>query len=180
LLRLFADPNHIEQWLDFGTQAIRSLTPWLWSGIREADWEERKRLVSDCLQLVWASLSPGELKPSSLGVCANAPFIDQIVDFDKLKNFPGEFNISACNIHRRQMENWGKNEIDKDHFLAALSFPLIYAPYEINRVPYYEGASVDGLNFAFLVNDDANGNPEGRHTKIDTSGWSSTCWETTG
>jgi hypothetical protein len=102
-------------------------------------------------------------------MCANVPFIDKIVDFDKLQEFPGEFYISAYNIYRREMENWGKKEIDKDRFLAAFSFPLIYAPWEVDGEPYYEGASIDCLNFAFLVNDnETEGKPLGRHTEIDT------------
>jgi hypothetical protein len=102
-------------------------------------------------------------------MCANVPFVDELVDFDKLRAFEGDFYISAYNIHRRRMENWGKDEIDKDHFLAALSFPLIYAPWRINGEPYYEGASIDALNFAFLVNDDeTDDTPRGRHRDIDT------------
>ena len=168
-LRLFADPQEIERWERVWAESIRRLAPWLWSAMSEADWERGQRLVSDLLQLFWATLSPSDLTPKSLGMCANVPFIDKIVDFDKLQEFPGEFYISAYNIYRREMENWGKKEIDKDRFLAAFSFPLIYAPWEVDGEPYYEGASIDCLNFAFLVNDnETEGKPLGRHTEIDT------------
>jgi predicted acylesterase/phospholipase RssA len=140
--------------------------------------DERLRFWSDWVQFWWACWSPGELTAASAGLCANVPFIDEIVDFDALADFESEFYISAYNIHRGEMVNWNKAEIDKDRFLAAFSFPLIYPPHSVDGEPYYEGAAVDCLNFAFLVNDEPEGDgaaagrkgrkPRGLHPDIDT------------
>ena len=43
------------------------------------------RLWSDWMALVAATLSPSNLTPDSLGLCAPAPWIDHVVDFDKLQ-----------------------------------------------------------------------------------------------
>ena len=45
---------------------------------------------------------PSNLSSDSLGLCAHAPWIDEVVDFDKLKQFEGEFYINAYNVTRPQ------------------------------------------------------------------------------
>jgi len=117
-----------------------------------------ERWLSDWLQLVLALWCPTDLNPLSKGVCAPVPFIDELVDFEALKrgdHFDGDFYINAYNVTRERLENWGKDEIDKEHFLASLSFPFIYDPTTIDGDLFYEGAAVDCLNFNFLVGKDA-------------------------
>src|SRR5919106_4117599 len=49
------------------------------------------RLLGDWMALIGATLSPSDLRPDSLGLCAPAPWIDHVVDFDKLRAFGSEF-----------------------------------------------------------------------------------------
>ena len=58
----------------------------------------------------------------SLGLCDHAPWIDEVVDFDKLKQFPGEFYMNAYCIDDGRWTIFDKHEITADHFRARWPF----------------------------------------------------------
>ena len=98
-----------------------------------------------------ATFCPSDLSATSQGMCQPAPFVEQAVDFSKLKEFKGEFYMSAYCIESGKMEIFEKKEITIEHFQAALAFPLIYAPFKMNGKTYLEGAAKDTLNFKGLL-----------------------------
>jgi predicted acylesterase/phospholipase RssA len=105
------------------------------------------RLFADWMALWFAALCPSDLSSRSLGLCDHAPWIDEVVDFDKLKKFPGEFYINAYCLEDQRMDIFDKYEITPDHFRAALAFPLIYPPFKLNGKTYIEGSAIDTLCF---------------------------------
>ncbi|AXE34513.1 patatin-like phospholipase family protein [Chromobacterium phragmitis] len=109
-----------------------------------------QRLLADWTQLMLAAFCPSDLNHASQGLCAHVPFIEQVVDFAKLQERPGEFYLNAYNISHGEMRCWDKREITHEHFLAALSFPFIYPPYKLEDGYYIEGAAIDTLNFKRL------------------------------
>lgn len=134
------------QWLaDVYRQWLRLFTP-----LRFAD-PRVQRYVTDLWALAFANLSPSSLNLSSLGLCAHAPWVEEFVDFERLKDFDGDFFINAYNLTRNKMEIFPKEKITADHFRAALAFPFIYPPYELNGNFYIEGSVIDPLNFEGLV-----------------------------
>jgi Predicted esterase of the alpha-beta hydrolase superfamily len=84
-------------------------------------------------------------------MCQPAPFVEEAVDFSKLKEFKGDFYMSAYCIESGEMEIFEKKEITIEQFQAALAFPLIYAPFKMNGKTYLEGAAKDTLNFKGLL-----------------------------
>jgi len=106
-----------------------------------------------------ATLSPSALNAGSWGLCQPAPFIEHIIDFERLKHVKPYFYLNAYNASKEVIDNFSKEEITPEHFHAALAFPFIYGPYRLNGDLYYEGAVVDCLNFKDLVE---------RHTGIET------------
>jgi len=120
---------------------------------------EMQRLWSDWLQLGWACMSPSNLSASSWGLCAPLPFIENVVDFDKIKNVAPYFYLNAYNMTNEVMDDFPKEVLTVDHFRAALAFPFIYGPYKLNGCEYYEGAVRDCLNFKDLCE---------KHTGIET------------
>lgn len=118
-----------------------------------------QRFFNDSILLWLNTLSPSNLNYLSKGMCANVPFVESVIDFDKLKDIDSEFYINAYNIDDMQMENFSKKEITPDHFHASFAFPFIYPPYEMNGKHYFEGASVDALNYKGLINN---------HPEVDT------------
>jgi predicted acylesterase/phospholipase RssA len=105
------------------------------------------RLLADWMALWFAALCPSDLSSRSLGLCDHAPWIDEVVDFDKLKKFPGEFYMNAYCLEDQRMDIFDKYEITPDHFRAALAFPLIYPPFKLNGKTYIEGSAIDTLCF---------------------------------
>ena len=108
-------------------------------------------LWTDWMALWAASLSPSGLNWNSWGLCAPTPFIEHIIDFDKIRHIKPYFYLNAYNVTKSLIDDFTKQEITPDHFRAALAFPFIYGPYKLNDQLYYEGAVVDCLNFKDLV-----------------------------
>ena len=108
-------------------------------------------LWADWMALWAASLSPSGLIWTSWGLCAPTPFIEHIIDFDKIRHITPRFYLNAYNVTKQVIDDFTKDEITPDHFRAALAFPFIYGPYRLNGNLYYEGAVVDCLNFKDLV-----------------------------
>jgi hypothetical protein len=109
------------------------------------------RLFADWMALVFATWCPSDLGEKSLGLCDHAPWIDEVVDFDRLKSFPGEFYMNAYCIEDHRMTIFTKDEITPDHFRAALAFPFIYPPFKLNGKTYIEGSAIDTLCFEGLL-----------------------------
>lgn len=105
----------------------------------------------DALLLWAATLTPSGLHAGSWGLCQPTPFIEHVIDFEKLKDISPYFYLNAYNATKEMVENFRKNELTVEHFHAALAFPFIYGPYRLNGDLYYEGAVVDCLNFKDLV-----------------------------
>lgn len=112
---------------------------------------DAQRFFDDWAALMLATFCPSDLSATSQGMCQPAPFVEQAVDFSKLKEFKGEFYMSAYCIESGEMEIFEKKEIMIEHFQAALAFPLIYAPFKMNGKTYLEGAAKDTLNFKGLL-----------------------------
>jgi predicted acylesterase/phospholipase RssA len=105
------------------------------------------RLLADWMTLWFATLCPSDLSARSLGLCDHAPWIDEVVDFDKLRKFPGEFYMNAYCLEDQKMHIFDKYEITADHFRACLAFPFIYPPFKLNGKTYIEGSAIDTLCF---------------------------------
>jgi NTE family protein len=109
------------------------------------------RLFADWMALVFATWCPSDLSEKSLGLCDHASWIDDVVDFDRLKSFPGEFYMNAYCIEDHKMTIFTKEEITPDHFRAALAFPFIYPPFKFKGKTYLEGSAIDTLCFEGLL-----------------------------
>lgn len=109
------------------------------------------RFVSDMMALGFAAWSPSALAPWSLGLCEHAPWIEQVVDFEALKAFEGEFYMNAYCLDTQEMEIFEKEDITPEHFKAALAFPFLYPPFRLNGKTYIEGSAIDTLCFEGLL-----------------------------
>jgi NTE family protein len=105
-----------------------------------------RRLYNDWIDLVTAVLTPTDLTPSSDSLCAHYPFVEEAIDFAKLRAFNGRFFMNAYCIETGQSDQFDKDQVGPEHFYAALSYPFIYAPTRIGNLHYYEGAAHDPLN----------------------------------
>ncbi|MEM1074757.1 MAG: patatin-like phospholipase family protein [Pseudomonadota bacterium] len=109
---------------------------------------EAQRFISDMTQFWVASFCPSDFSPTQNGLCQPPPWIDLVVDFDKLAAFKGEFLMSAYCIEDAEEVSFDKEAITSDHFKAALAMPFIYAPYKMDGKTYLEGSAFDTLAFS--------------------------------
>lgn len=106
---------------------------------------------NDWMHLMLSAMSPSDLSAQSLGLCAHHPFLEQSIDFKAIAHMKPEFYINAYNLNKAEMTVWDKHVIQPVHVRAALSFPFLYAPTEIDGEDYIEGAALDTLNFVPLM-----------------------------
>jgi NTE family protein len=111
-----------------------------------------EKLESDLLLLAGSMMTPTDTNYFSQALCAHVPFIEDIVDFEKLSRLykPRRF-LNAYNIDTESIEEFEGPNIDVRHFRAAFSFPFLYTPYEIDGRLYYEGAAFSSLNLVGLA-----------------------------
>jgi NTE family protein len=122
-------------------------------------------LIYDWIRLVAATFSPTNLSLISTGLSAAAPWVEKIVNFRKLQEFPGAFYLNAYNVDKEEIDTFFTEDIGADHFRAALAFPFLYPPfpmrgrniklynYDKNLYNYIEGSAVDSFNFESLFAD---------------------------
>lgn len=116
------------------------------------------RLYNDTLDFWAATMTPSFLTPASLGLCQPEPFLAEVIDFDRMRELPGQFYVNAYNITHQRMEEFGKEEIDVPHVWASLAFPFVYEPVSITRTVdgkeeehfYSEGSDRDPINLPSL------------------------------
>jgi predicted acylesterase/phospholipase RssA len=114
---------------------------------RQLGMTNEEKLAADWLLFQGAMMCPMDVNYFTKGVCAHVPFIENVVDFHKLRNLaaPDCFLNAYCIEDEKPVE-FPRSILDVHHFRAALSFPYIYPPYRIGAKTYYEGAAFNTLN----------------------------------
>ena len=141
--------------------------PFLWSIPRET---RRQRLLGDSLALMASAMSPSDLGAKSKGLCQSPPWIELLVDFDKLTENLADgdvkFRLSAYCIDDEDEKTFHKEDITAEHFKAALAMPFIYAPYKLKDKDGTWKTYLEGSAFKTLALDPEHVMSEGND--IDT------------
>jgi NTE family protein len=145
--KVFQKPG---SWADLWRRAMAA-NPLFALNPKEYEHSPLYALAIDAMLLWAATMTPSDLQFGSWGLCQPTPFVEQIIDFERIKKIKPYFYLNAYNVTNEIIDNFTKDEITPDHFHAALAFPFIYGPYRLNGNLYYEGAVVDCLNFKDLV-----------------------------
>jgi NTE family protein len=144
--KVFSKPGFLADWYRQMTAANPFLAPFF-----KPQHAPEATFLGDLVQLAWATMCPSLLDPFSGGLCARLPFIEQVVDFTKIKNIAPHFSMSAFSLTREMMVDFPKSDITVEHFRAALAFPFIYGPYRLGDEWFYEGAVRECINYKDLV-----------------------------
>jgi len=111
-----------------------------------------EKLNSDWLLLNGAMICPTDVNFFSRGLCGHVPFIENLVDFEKLKTVIPDYTLTAYSIDDQDVEEFRKPFVGVHQFRASLSFPFIYPPYWIEgKGHYYEGAAVESLSLISVI-----------------------------
>jgi NTE family protein len=121
--------------------------------MRQHDMTEGEKFWADWLLFLGAVMCPTDLNFFSKGFCGHPRFIEDLIDFPKLRNVRESIEINAFQIERHRIVDFKNRDernrpkhITKHELRAALSFPFIYPPHEIDGYHYYEGAAFETLN----------------------------------
>jgi hypothetical protein len=77
----------------------------------------QRRVYNDLVELWFALLTPSTLAPRSEGLAASLPFLEDIVDFDRLKGFGGHYCVNAYNMSRDALAIKFQDELNKERQL---------------------------------------------------------------
>lgn len=130
-----------------------------------------ERLYNDCVDLVVTAFTPPTLRYQSKSVLTRVEVISDLVDWQALKDFAGEFYLNGFSLEDRRLKAFDKNEMSPEAFYAALAMPWLYPPTAFSGRAFTEGASHDpsGLEAAMR-----NASPEMRRLDaviiVDTIG----------
>jgi NTE family protein len=128
-----------------------------WRTLPEVQWAMNQygqnnveKLNSDWLLLNGAMTCPTDVNFFSKGICGHVPFIENLVDFEKLMTATPHTLTAYC-IETGEVVEFNSPDVGVDQFRAALSFPFIYPPYRIENMHYYEGAAVESLSLISVM-----------------------------
>lgn len=127
---------------------------WKLPGRTDRPDDGHRRLYNDWIDLLTAVMTPSDLTSLSQGLCEPLPFLEEVIDLARVKEWPGEFVLNAYNITDHNIEYFDKTVIDAPHVRAALAAPFLYAPVTIGTKQYTEGALHDPINFARFMDRD--------------------------
>lgn len=105
--------------------------------------EPGKRLYNDLIDLWVTALTPSTLSGKSKGLMTPLPLVDDLVDFDRLKNTKGEFYLNAFNAATRRLKIFTKQELDAKIYAAGQAMGFLYAPEQFGKDVYTIGATHD-------------------------------------
>lgn len=111
--------------------------------------DHARRIFDDWVDLAFTALAPAPVGPRSTGLCAPAPFIERLVDFEEVRRHDN-FVVNAFNLSAGRPEQFWSPTLTADHLRAAIAFPFIYPPVEIDGQLYAEGADHDPINLGEL------------------------------
>lgn len=119
------------------------------------DTPDRRRVYNDLVELMFSAVTPSTLSPWSKGLAAHVPFLEDIVDFDRLRSdeVPVHLCVNAFNMATGVMDIFHRERIDAAHIRAAFSMPFIYPPAQIGTDYYSEGADHEPINFQPLYDE---------------------------
>jgi predicted acylesterase/phospholipase RssA len=120
---------------------------------------ETERFWSD-IYLYWLTLlTPGVPTSESKSLSRIAPFLDNFIDFEKLKNVKEDVYINAMNVTDKKIALFNKNEITMEHAIAGSSLFFICDQKKIGEKYYAEGSYIDSLNYKGVID---------QHEDVDT------------
>lgn len=112
---------------------------------------EFQRFFSDMYLYMLTAMTPGSLLPYQSSISRIAPFLENFIDFDNIKNVDKDVYINALNVTDKQIEIFDKTEITMQHLIAGSSLFFICPQQEIDGKWYGEGSYLDSLNYKGLM-----------------------------
>jgi len=138
---------------------------WLEMMMRQFSWgfgntsqSDLQRLYNDTLLCGLTAMAPSVV-PYGTSISRIAPWLANLIDFEKIKAVPETVYINALDIDAKEIVLFDKNQITEKHVLAGSSLFFVCPQTEIDGKWYGEGSYIDTVNFKGII---------GRHDDIET------------
>lgn len=87
-----------------------------------------RRLFNDWVDLVFCALTPSTFELKSQGLMNPGPEPGRLIDFDRLRDIPGQFYTNAFNLDSKSLQIFDKASTNADVYNAAQALPVLFAP----------------------------------------------------
>lgn len=108
------------------------------------------RLGNDLIDLWAAICTPTTLTGLSPGLCDPLPFLEELVDFQKLADVEFFLNFVVPRDPDAAQRLLRSRQIEPTHIRAAFSYPFLYRPVSLNGQLAWEGANWEPICFGDL------------------------------
>lgn len=92
-----------------------------------------RRLINDWVDLVFCAMTPSTFELKSQGMMSPGPEIEELVDFDKLKNVTvTSFHLNAFDLDLKILEIFDNHTTNADAYNAAQALPVLFPPQRMS------------------------------------------------
>ena len=152
-------PNNFKVFFKYGpfsepfyhlSQFIKRVVP-----VPESYGSDYRRLVHDWIDFATAAAAPTTLTYRSPSVLTRVQVINELVDWDALRNSSRDFFLNTFNMETQRLQPFTKLTLTTDAFYAALAMPWLYPPTRATTdgPRYTEGASHDPSGIETMLED---------------------------
>jgi len=103
-------------------------------------WEVSEKLSFFMLDSVTRLLSPYQLNPFDVNPLRTV--LEEVVDFDELKDCDTKLFISATHVHSGKVEVFSREDLSIDVAMASACLPFLFKAVSINGEDYWDGGYV--------------------------------------
>jgi hypothetical protein len=123
--------------------------------VPESYGSDYRRLVHDWIDFATAAAAPTTLTYRSPSVLTRVQVINELVDWDALRNSSRDFFLNTFNMETQRLQPFTKLTLTTDAFYAALAMPWLYPPTRATTdgPRYTEGASHDPSGIETMLED---------------------------
>jgi len=112
------------------------------------DSNEIKRFVNDWIELWATALTPASHRFTSKGFMSHVPFVEDLVDFARLKKSETRFYLNAFSLTKRRLRIFNNHDVEKtecwtDYYNGAQAMYMLFPPVRTDDDLLMTGATCD-------------------------------------
>jgi hypothetical protein len=96
--------------------------------VQPQDASPLKRLINDWIDLSIAATTPSTYESFSQGLMTQVPLIDDLVDFERLRQSSTKFYLNAFNVSEKKLHIFDNTSMDTQAYAAAQAMFFLFSP----------------------------------------------------
>ena len=131
--------------------------------VQPQDASPLKRLINDWIDLSIAATTPSTYESFSQGLMTQVPLIDDLVDFERLRQSSTKFYLNAFNVSEKKLHIFDNTSMEAQAYAAAQAMFFLFSPERVAGGDLFSSGSThdptgllalclkDMLNFDILI-----------------------------